>query len=180
MPVTDPEKIRIAKKEKFRKEAYDYWHKDNNKKLKEIANSDYDGTAVYTVMNQIEALLALSKHAVGGKYLGVGFMDEKFDYELYRKAVKRAIRYFTKAEYDPYYPTSVNVAAVFKHAQFEIEAGRKLSIEEVNKILHEDYELEPGGRFIKKGLKAKELEFDEDGNLTADETMRLIKKFRKF
>ena len=170
MPVTDPKKIRITKKEKekFRKEAYDYWHKDNNKKLKEIANSDYDGTAVYTVMNQIGALLALSKHG-----------DGKYDYELYRKAVKRAIRYFTKAAYDPYYPTSVDVAAVFKHAQFEMEAGRKLSIEEVNKILHEDYELEPGGRFIKKGLKEKNKKFKQ-GSLTADETMRLIKKLRKF
>ncbi len=160
MPVTDPKKIRITKKEKekFRKEAYDYWHKDNNKKLKEIANSDYDGTAVYTVMNQIQALLELGRH------------DD---------AVKRAIRYFTKTEYDPYNPISVDVAAVFKHAQFEMEAGRKLSIEEVNKILHEDYELEPGGRFIKKGLKEKNKKFKQ-GSLTADETSRLIKKLRKF
>ena len=130
-------------------------------------------------MNQIGALLALSKHAVGGKYLGVGFSDGKFDYELYRKAVKRAIRYFTKAIYDPYNPISLEVAKVFKHAKFEMKAGKKLSVEEVDKILREDYELEPGGRFIKKGLKEKNKKFKQ-GSLTADETMRLVKKLRKF
>ena len=141
------------------KRAFDYVHQDNNKKTtEEIADSDYDGTAVYTVMNQIAALLELDRH------------DD---------AVKRAIRYFTKTKYDPYNPTSVDVAGVFKHAMFEMKAGRKMSIEEVNKILHDDYELEPGGRFIKKGLKEKNKKFKQ-GSLTADETMRLIKKLRKF
>ena len=121
------------------KRVFDYVHQDNNKKTtEEIAYSGYTGTAVYTVMNQIQALLELGRH------------DD---------AVKRAIRYFTKTGYNPYYPNSLEVAKVFKHAKFEMKAERKLSVEEVDKILREDYELERGGRFIEKeskdGMKTK-------------------------
>ena len=111
------------------KRVFDYLHQDNNKKTtEEIANSGYTGTAVYTVMNQIQALLDLNR---------------KDD------AVKRAMVYFSEVSYDPYYPSSPEVARVFKHAQFEMEAKRKLSEQEVDKIL-QGYEAERGGRLIKK------------------------------
>ena len=111
------------------KRVFDYLHQDNNKKTtEEIANSGYTGTAVYTVMNQIQALLDL---------------NQKDD------AVKRAMVYFSEVSYDPYYPSSPEVARVFKHAQFEMEAKRKLSEQEVDKIL-QGYEAERGGRLIKK------------------------------
>ena len=100
----------------------------SKKTTEEIAYSGYTGTAVYTVMNQIQALLNLNR---------------KDD------AVKRAMQYFSKASYDPYYPSSPEVARVFKHAQFEMEAKRKLSENEVDKIL-QGYEAERGGRLIKK------------------------------